>query len=152
MERLKQSNAGAVLAIASGIFLLGLTTFPRPVPEGAEGDAGAVWIAVTRVLALVILGAPFLASLRPRSLGLARGALAVAGLLLIATSVVVVVLSAAGPETLLLDGVPGLLALIAAWLLRPLRRPEVERAARAEASARPRSRPPASVGSPQRPA
>ena len=43
-----------------------------------------------------------------------------------------------GPGELLLGAVPGGVALGAAWLLGPLRRPEVERAARAEVLGRAR--------------
>ena len=137
VARLKHTNAGAVLAIAAGLFSLAVTTWPTPVAYGTRGDLTAAWAAAVRLMGVVMVAAPFIASLWPNRLALAKSVLAVAGLALIATAVMSQ-FAGGGPAELLLDAVPGVLALVAAWLLGPLRRPEVERAKRAEAAGRAR--------------
>jgi hypothetical protein len=141
LTRLKHTNAGAVLAIAAGLFSIAVTTWPAPVAQGTRGDLTAAWVIAVRVCGAAVVAAPFLASAWPGRLGLAKLVLAAGGLGLVAAAVAGQ-LAGGGPAELLLNAVPGLLALIAAWLLVPLRRPEVERAKRAEAAGRTRRGPP----------
>lgn len=137
VTRLKHTNAGAVLAIAAGLFSLDVTTWPTPAAHSTRGDLTVAWAAAVRLLGVVMVAAPFIASLWPGRLALTNTVLAVAGLALVAAGVMSQ-LAGGGPAELLLDAVPGVLALVTAWLLGPLRRPEVERAKRATAVGRAR--------------
>jgi hypothetical protein len=128
--RLRQTNTGAVLAIAAGLFSLGATTWPAPVRQSAIGGVGDVWAIAVHFLGAAVLAAPFIASLWPRYLWLAKALLAVAGIALIGTGVATQLAVGLEIASIFLDILPGAVALLAAWLLVPLRRPEVERAVR----------------------
>jgi hypothetical protein len=135
LAQLRKTNTGAAMAIAAGVFVLAVTSWPVPATTSTRGDLTAVWATAVRLLGVAVVAAPFLASLRPRRLGLAKLLAAAGGIGLVAAGVAAV-LTGGGLGELLLGAAPGGVGLAAAWLLGPLRRPEVERAARAEALGR----------------
>jgi hypothetical protein len=130
--RRRVPNLGAALAIGAGVFALALTTFQPPTPQTNLGDMGSVWGVAVHGLGLLMIGAPFLASLRPSLLPLARSVLLLAGALMVGSGVTMHLLFRVGLLAAALDVVPGLVGIVAAQLLGPLRRPEVERAMAAE--------------------
>jgi hypothetical protein len=127
--RISSNNTSAVLAIVAGLISLWMALWPTPAPQGLLGDLTALWTAGLLLVALGCIAAPFLVRI---STVAAKVILASAAVALFGSGVFFWLATGAGVAAIF-DFVPGILAAVAAFLIGPAERPEVERAKRAAA-------------------
>lgn len=122
--RFSWGNMGVLLAVFAGMLAIGFTVWPVVAGRGAEAGQGAqVLGSPLWLLASGLTGAFFLlaAGLVDRHVTLARGLLWVGIIARVVSGLAVGGLSGS-PLALLLDVLPALLALGAAFSIKPIRR------------------------------
>lgn len=117
--RFDKNNIGVYLAVLAGFIAFGIALWPFGAPQ-TPTQAGQVWLLVPFGAAVAFLAAAFLAD---RSATTSRILLIVGALALFASGVFSSGLIEGQGTTLAvtLDIVPGLVALVAAFLIGPMR-------------------------------
>lgn len=116
----RRVQAGPVLALLAGVITLAIRTWPIAVPQG-RGMLGTTWFLAATLIGVAYIVGFFLADRRWQ---LARTVLVLAAVVHLVVgfgsgAIVQVDDLAPGPLAMLFDVVPALLALVAAFLIRP---------------------------------
>ncbi len=116
--RFRRQDYGALLAIVAGLFLIATTFWPPAPTQATAGEWSGIWTVGAYIIGAAFIAAPFIAD---RSLPLARVLLIGGGVILLGSAFLFGRVFGGGVYSAIFDLLPAILAIVAGWLVGPMR-------------------------------